>query len=76
MEMEMENDYEKSQVAGVIPGIASPVPNSTFQFTDGMQIEVKMTLVACWEVEARWRITIITERPENWAWQIPVLIAK
>jgi len=48
----MENDCERSEVVLVaFAGIASLVPDSTFQFMDGMQIQVKMALVACWEVE-------------------------
>ena len=49
--METENDCEKPEVVVAIAGIASPVPDSTFQCMGGMQIEVKMALVACWEVE-------------------------
>jgi len=32
-----------------VAGIVSPVLDSTFQFTDGMQIKIKIALVACWE---------------------------
>jgi len=49
--MEMENECEKPEVVVAIAGIASPVPDSTFQFPDNMRIEVKMALVACWKVE-------------------------
>ena len=68
--MEVEHDCEKFYLAVAIAGIASPVANSTFQLIDGIQIEVKMASIACWEG----RITTSDERPEtHWTWQIPVL---
>ena len=41
-------DCEASEVVA-IAGIGSPVPNSTYRFTDGVQIKDKMALVVCWE---------------------------